>query len=262
METYMIWYFILCGSLFSALVIFILFGWIFAGRTDKRLAEKYKIHIKNIQEYIEDPFKTAKELQDIFSQLKKETQQPSDISKNIIEGQCKCNNIIADLSKLSRVYIKPEETLPRRKVYINFWILNFGLMLKIQILLTFFLFFSIELGCLGYNTVIKLSQQSYQNVPNITIDKVLHTIQFEDYFWGLFILLILFVALAALQKVTKFLIIQCDILFMGFRLSNQILFSEEFNRNRIDIEIAELVQNIKSKNSSGFLNNILDKPSL
>ncbi len=74
--------------------------------------------------------------------------------------------------------------------------------------------------------------------------------------WTIIALAAIAVTIIFVQKVVKFLVIQCDIMLVWNRLSSRIVFSENLSRNLIIGEFEELSQQILRKNQSGFLGNI------
>ncbi len=179
-------------------------------------------------------------------------------------------NLLDSLYPLQESAVLPKESMSRAKVFLNAGGCFFSLIVVVQTIITFFVFLLAWALWVCMNLMLGLVQPVDTFVVNAELirDETVSSVSFVqeiaslplgNYLLGALLIAAMSVAIVFLQKVIKFVIIQCDIFFVAHRSLVHIILVDRLNRNQIFEEFVSLVQLVRRKTSAGFLNNILDK---
>lgn len=166
---------------------------------------------------------------------------------------------------------EPNNQYRKAPLFLYLGISIIGLLLTVQVLtalLCLFLFGTISVsliaGSISSNAYIyKLSSVLFQYC-NINIGYLFSSLTCETYtdletiIWIIVATLFIVLSISLIKRIIRLIISQCEILFMGCRISISILLTN-LTKAQITEELEQMSQNIQLKNSSSHIGKILHR---
>ncbi len=144
-----------------------------------------------------------------------------------------------------------------------------GLVFRIQMIITIFIAFCLAFSWVCFYAVEELAPVISRSSLDVNLSDSGHKVLQESTLsllspamWVIIALVCIVVIVIFIQKVVKFLVVQCDIMLMWSRLCSNIVFSDTLSREQVMEEFNELSEQILRKTQSGFLSNLFAGTSI